>query len=237
MKHLAIIASILSISGCASQAPQEVDTSSSSDVTAYSFGIEAGKTVKAGLEDKYIDKDLFLLGVHDAIKGNNLRYSLTPEEISAAHNEHNIWATEKKEEEALIAGEKNAQEGSSFIESYSSREGVRSLDSGILYTVLSAGDGASHPTAEDTVEVHYEGRLIDGTVFDSSVERGEPVSIELERVIEGWREAITHMSEGDKWEVVIPSRLAYGTQGRPPAIEPNKTLIFQIELLKIAEEG
>lgn len=236
MKHLAITLSVLSLAGCASQTPQEVDVSSSAEVTAYSFGIEAGSTVKAGLEDQYIDKDLFLLGVQDAIKGNELRYSLTPEEISAAHTEHNTWATEKREEEALVAGERNMQEGTAFIESYSSRDGVQMLDSGVLYTVLNAGSGA-HPTPDDTVEVHYEGRLIDGTVFDSSVERGEPISIELERVIEGWREAITHMSEGDKWEVVIPSRLAYGTQGRPPAIEPNKTLIFQIELLKIAEEG
>ncbi|WP_159560847.1 FKBP-type peptidyl-prolyl cis-trans isomerase [Alcanivorax sp. S71-1-4] len=237
MKHLTIIFSILSIAGCASTAPKEIDVTSIGDVASYSFGVEAGSTVKAGLEDKYIDKDLFLLGISDAIKSNELRYNLTDEEISAARTEHESWAANKKEQDALIAGEKNAQEGATFIESYSSRGNVHQLDSGILYTILDSGSGTSHPTVDNHVKVHYEGRFIDGTVFDSSIEREEPVSVDLERVIEGWREAITHMSEGEKWEVVIPSRLAYGSQGRPPAIEPNQTLIFQIELIEISDEG
>ena len=138
----------------------------------------------------------------------------------------------------LIVGENKKKadaasaRGKAFQEQNKSVEGVKVLENGLQYQVLKAGDGAQ-PEATDTVEVHYHGTLVDGTVFDSSVERGTPASFPLNGVIPGFREAITRMKTGAKWKVVMPSELAYGENGAPPKIGPNETLIFEIELISI----
>ncbi|MCK5913329.1 MAG: FKBP-type peptidyl-prolyl cis-trans isomerase, partial [Desulfuromusa sp.] len=106
------------------------------------------------------------------------------------------------------------------------------LESGLQYKVIKAGEGAS-PTAESQVQVHYSGKLLDGTEFDSSYKRGEPATFPVNQVIAGWTEALQLMKEGDKWQVVIPSELAYAERGAPPTIPPNATLIFEVELLKV----
>ena len=112
------------------------------------------------------------------------------------------------------------------------KDGVVTTESGLQYEVLTKGSGAS-PTADDSVTVHYTGTLIDGTIFDSSVERGEPATFGVTQVIAGWTEALQLMSVGDKLRLVIPSDLAYGLRGAGPSIGPNSTLIFEVELLKI----
>ncbi|MBA3980000.1 MAG: peptidylprolyl isomerase [Alcanivorax sp.] len=132
-----------------------------------------------------------------------------------------------------MASERNTAEGARFRDEYARREGVQWLDDDILYSILVNGNGDQQPNSSDTVEVHYEGRLPDGTVFDSSIERGTPVAADLTQVIAGWQKVISHMTEGDVWEVVLPPSQAYGANGRAPAVGPNQTLIFKIELISI----
>lgn len=127
---------------------------------------------------------------------------------------------------------KNKTEGEDFLEENKAKEGVTTLSSGLQYKILNAGTGAS-PSMHEEVTVHYRGTLIDGTVFDSTYERDEPQKFPVSRVIPGWSEALKIMKVGDKWQLVIPSYLAYGESGYGPQIQPNATLVFEMELLKI----
>ncbi|GLT19840.1 peptidyl-prolyl cis-trans isomerase [Vibrio zhanjiangensis] len=130
------------------------------------------------------------------------------------------------------AGEENFAAGQAFLMENGKQEGVITTESGLQYKVLSKGEGTSNPSPKSKVKVHYHGTLIDGTVFDSSVERGEPISFGLNQVIKGWQEGLTYMVEGDKFRLFIPSTLAYGKKGTGP-IPPASTLIFDVELLEI----
>lgn len=130
-----------------------------------------------------------------------------------------------------------AEAGRAFLASNAIRDGVTTTDSGLQYEVLVSGDGAS-PGPTDVVVTHYHGTLVDGRLFDSSVRRGEPLEIAVNRVISGWTEALTMMRVGDKWKLVIPSELAYGERGAPGSIiGPNETLIFEVELLAVKPAG
>lgn len=129
-------------------------------------------------------------------------------------------------------GEKNSAEGLAFLEENAKKEGVVVTESGLQYTVVEEGTGKS-PTDKDRVTVHYEGRLIDGTVFDSSFKREQPATFPVGDVIQGWQEAIQLMKEGSKYELVIPSAIGYGPQGAGEAIAPNATLCFTVELIKV----
>lgn len=138
---------------------------------------------------------------------------------------YRTWTNGKAAEANLAAGE-------AFLAENGQKEGVITTDSGLQYQVLTKGEGTVFPTVASTVKVHYHGRLIDGTVFDSSVERGEPISFKLGQVIKGWQEGLTYMNVGDKVRLFIPSALAYGKSGTGP-IPPAATLIFDVELLAI----
>ena len=157
----------------------------------------------------------------------------TIEEIFRYAGEATFRDLESKKQ--LQAAEKSKlleQEGIAYLAENAKKEGVVTTESGLQYEVLTKGSGAS-PTADDSVTVHYTGTLIDGTVFDSSVERGEPATFGVTQVIAGWTEALQLMSVGDKLRLVIPSDLAYGLRGAGPSIGPNSTLIFEVELLNI----
>ncbi|KHT51681.1 FKBP-type peptidyl-prolyl cis-trans isomerase [Vibrio sinaloensis] len=130
------------------------------------------------------------------------------------------------------AGEENFAAGQAFLLENGKQEGVITTESGLQYKILAKGEGTEKPTTSNTVKVHYHGTLIDGTVFDSSVNRGEPISFKLNQVIKGWQEGLTYMSPGDKFRLFIPSPLAYGKGGTGP-IPPASTLIFDVELLEI----
>ncbi|EEX93984.1 peptidylprolyl isomerase, FKBP-type [Vibrio orientalis CIP 102891 = ATCC 33934] len=130
------------------------------------------------------------------------------------------------------AGEENFAIGQTFLLENAKKQGVITTESGLQYEVLHKGEGTEHPTATSKVKVHYHGTLIDGTVFDSSVERGQPISFKLNQVIKGWQEGLTYMSVGDKFRLYIPSPLAYGKNGSGP-IPPAAALIFEVELLEI----
>lgn len=145
--------------------------------------------------------------------------------VLAAFFIYRTWTNHK-------AGEVNFAEGQAFLLENAKKEGVVTTESGLQYEVLQKGEGEEKPTASSKVKVHYHGTLIDGTVFDSSVERGEPISFKLGQVIKGWQEGLTYMSVGDKFRLYIPSPLAYGKSGSGP-IPPASALIFEVELLEI----
>lgn len=157
---------------------------------------------------------------------------MTYEEAKQTVQEFFTKMQEEMEAEAAKAGEANKQIGEAFLSENAKREGIKVTESGLQYEVLTEGNGAT-PVASDKVEVHYTGKLIDGTVFDSSVERGVPAMFGVTQVIPGWVEALQLMKEGDKWRLYIPSDLAYGSQGAGGIIGPNSTLIFDVELLRV----
>ena len=177
------------------------------------------------------------LNVQDFANGvaavyDGVQPEMTYEEAKQTVQEFFTKMQEEMEAEAAKAGEANKQIGEAFLSENAKREGIKVTESGLQYEVLTEGNGAT-PAASDKVEVHYTGTLIDGTVFDSSVERGVPAMFGVTQVIPGWVEALQLMKEGDKWRLYIPSDLAYGSQGAGGIIGPNSTLIFEVELLRV----
>ena len=194
-----------------------------SEKRSYALGCDIGNNFKS--MHLTIEKDSFAQGVIDAING---KCALTNEELSHQFELINkeIEANHKKE----LAAE--TEKGRAFLAENKTKEGVKETKSGLQYKVVKMGDGEK-PKATDIVKVHYHGTLIDGTVFDSSVERGEAIEFPLNRVIAGWTEGLQLMPIGSKFIFYIPSELAYGEQSPSPIIKPNSTLIFEVELLGI----
>jgi len=196
---------------------------------SYSLGVNVATGVKAqGVES--IDSDAIAKSFKDVFEGNNL-------EVTEAESLQFLqtYFKELQGKKQLADAEKAkalAEEGVAYLAENAKKEGVTTTESGLQYEVLTTGDGAS-PSAEDSVTVHYTGTLIDGTVFDSSVERGEPATFGVSQVIPGWTEALQLMSVGDKLRLVIPSELAYGPRGSGAKIGPNSILVFELELIKI----
>ncbi|MCC5901751.1 MAG: FKBP-type peptidyl-prolyl cis-trans isomerase [Halomonas sp.] len=194
---------------------------------AYSLGVTLGESMQADIED--LDLDAFTGGMRDVFEGNDL--ALSEEEMMealVAFQEQSIQAREREAEEIAMM---KSVEGDTFLAENAERDEVTVTESGLQYEVLESGDGAT-PGPEDTVEVNYEGMLLDGTVFDSSFERGQSVSFQVNQVIEGWQEALQLMSVGDSWMLYIPAELAYGASGQGP-IGPNEVLTFRVELLGV----
>ncbi|MBD5269415.1 MAG: FKBP-type peptidyl-prolyl cis-trans isomerase [Muribaculaceae bacterium] len=195
------------------------------DKLSYAWGLAMGQQLK-GMGVKEIDSKSFQDGVKVAFDGGTPEMPV--EEAQKLINDY-LSDLEKKAVEAARAA------GSKFLEENAQKEGVKVTASGLQYVVEKEGEGAQ-PTAEDEVTVHYTGRLLDGTVFDSSVNRGEPATFPLNRVIPGWTEGVQLMKEGGKYVFFIPSDLAYGPQGVPGAIPPHSTLIFEVELIKVIKK-
>ncbi|MFI0473335.1 FKBP-type peptidyl-prolyl cis-trans isomerase [Halomonas sp. HMF6819] len=194
---------------------------------AYSLGVTLGESMKADIDD--LDIDTFTNGMRDVFEDNEL--ALSEEEMMETLVAFQQRSMQEREEQAAEIAEMNQQEGEEYLAENAERDDVEVTESGLQYEVLESGDGES-PGPEDTVEVNYEGMLLDGTVFDSSFERGESVTFQVNQVIEGWQEALQMMSVGDKWMIYIPSELAYGENGQGP-IGPNEMLTFRVELLGI----
>ncbi len=201
------------------------------DKVSYSIGVEIGKNLKKQSVD--VNSEFLVKGVKDAYSGEKLL--LTDEEMQEALTAFQKEMMAKQHELAKKAGEKNEKEGEAFLAENKTKEGVTVLPSGLQYKVIKAGTGKK-PKATDKVTVHYRGTLIDGTEFDSSYRRGQPVSFPVNGVIPGWTEALQLMGEGAKWQVFIPPKLAYGERGAGPQIGPNATLIFEIELISVEEQ-
>ena len=198
---------------------------------SYAIGMGFGKNLKRDSLD--IDPAILLRGLKDAMAGNTSL--LTDEEAKTAITQLQAEARAKEEEKTKVAALENKMKGDSFLAANKTKEGVVTLPSGLQYKIITAGTGPK-PTPEDVVVCNYRGTLVDGTEFDSSYKRGEPIKIPVGQVqvIKGWTEAIQLMPVGSKWQLYIPADLAYGERGAPGSpIGPNSTLIFDVELLSI----
>lgn len=176
-----------------------------------------------------IEPETFALALRDVRDGTESR--LSDEEMQTVMQTFQEQAMAQREEEQKKIAEENAAAGAKFLEENKAKEGVTTTESGLQYRVITEGTGAK-PAATDTVTVHYSGKLLDGTEFDSSYSRNEPAVFGLNSVIPGWTEGLQLMSEGSKWELVIPSDLAYGPGANGP-IPPNSVLVFEVELLEV----
>lgn len=173
-----------------------------------------------------VDLNTFITGIRDAHAKKERIY--TDEELQAAYIEFQKQMADKQATETKVINDKNK----SFLTENANKEGVKTTASGLQYKVTKTGNGKK-PSASSVVTVHYTGKLLDGKVFDSSVERGEPIEFPLNQVIPGWTEGLQLMKEGEKATLYIPSNLAYGEQGVPGTIPPNSTLVFDVELIKV----
>lgn len=199
------------------------------DRLSYALGMSMGNNFKGtGIEK--INAAYFAAGVAAVYDG--AKPLMTYDEAKKVINAFFASLQEKQQKEASRMAEVNAAAGADFLKKNAERPEVKTTASGLQYEVVVAGKG-SHPKATDSVTVHYTGRLIDGTVFDSSIERGEPATFGVGQVIPGWVEALQMMVPGDKWRIYIPGNLAYGPQGAGGVIGPNSTLIFDVELISI----
>lgn len=186
----------------------------------------------SGIEPDDLDMAMITRGMMDALK--QVDPQVTQDDVQAAFEAFQKKMQERQAAKQQAVATKNKEEGEKFLAANKDKEGVKTTESGLQYKVLKAGEGDS-PDANDTVTVHYKGTLIDGTEFDSSYKRGEPTSFPVNGVIKGWTEALQLMKPGAKYELYIPSDLAYGVNGPRPGspIGPNATLIFEVELIKV----
>jgi FKBP-type peptidyl-prolyl cis-trans isomerase len=210
------------------QAPAHADESKPITTNAqkfsYGIGLQIGRQLlKQGLSS--VDAQVIAIAIEDTLRGNELRVSLEELQVATTAYKNELKA------EKLAAADNNLAAGELFLAENSAREGVVVLDSGVQYRIVEPGTGDS-PTEADTVVVHYRGRLLNGSEFDSSYGRGQPAEFGVGQVIPGWQQALQLMPVGSKWEVWIPAPLAYGTQGSGD-IGPNETLHFDIELIEI----
>ena len=196
------------------------------DKLSYSWGLLMGSQLK-GMGVVNLNPDDFCNGVKAIFEGTKPEIEIS--EAQQIINEYLQELQKKAEAQAREAGE-------AFLAENAKKEGVKVTSTGLQYIVDKEGTGAQ-PTAEDEVTVHYTGKLLDGTVFDSSVNRGEPATFPLNRVIPGWTEGVQLMKEGAKYTFFIPSDLAYGPQGVPNAIPPHSTLIFDVQLIKVNKKA
>ena len=211
------------------KAPVPLTLKTPSQKSSYAIGMNIGKNLKR--DSVEVDPAILLRGLKDALAGNKLL--LTDEEAKAALTALQTEVRAKEEAKTKAAAVENKKAGEAFLAANKTKEGVVTLPSGLEYKIIKEGTGPK-PAAEDTVLCHYRGTLVDNTEFDSSYKRGEPLKIPVGGVIKGWTEAIQLMPVGSKWQLFIPSDLAYGERGAPGSpIGPNSTLVFEVELISI----
>lgn len=224
-----LVAALLMMTGCNNTAKSVniTDKSPELEQVGYSLGYLMGSNNKNDIPDLNIEA--FEKGIRDGYSGDEKKRALTQEQMEKVLMEYQKKREAEITKEVEAKAKANKEAGEKFLAENERKEGVQKTASGLQYKVITEGTGAK-PKATDTVTVHYEGKLIDGKVFDSSYERGEPVSFRLNEVIKGWTEGVQLMNTGSKYELYIPSDLAYGETGNPN-IEPNSVLIFTVELL------
>ena len=223
MKNVIIISSLLAVVACKPETPKEVKLENELDSVSYSLGVNIGENINKQFEEYSLDN--FIAGMKGVL--NNEEEPKISGEQATAIIQGYFTKKQGQESESMI------EEGRKFLETNASKEGVTVLESGLQYEVLAEGDGINMPKLEDNVTTHYHGTLMDGTVFDSSVDRGEPASFPVNGVIKGWTEALQLMSVGSKWKLYVPYDLAYGDRGAGPQIGPYSTLVFEVELISI----
>jgi FKBP-type peptidyl-prolyl cis-trans isomerase len=221
-----ILLTTLQISAVKSQ------TLTDTEQLSYSFGYTIGNNFKQqGIE---IDANKLIKGIQDALSASTPLLNQAERKAILDAFKKQMMAKQLEARNALAS--RNLEEGKAFLAKNATEEGVITLESGLQYKVIKSGEGEM-PNATDNVTTDYQGTLLDGTVFDSSYKRGKTASFPVNGVIAGWREALQLMREGDKWQLFIPSKLAYGERGTPTgSIGPNATLIFDIELISINKD-
>lgn len=228
MKVFWIIPFGLLLLACQSKTQQTVQLKTQLDSMSYMIGMDIGKNLQA--QSIEVNADALAQGLKDVLAGN--KTSLTDEQMQELALEFQNEMSERQEKKMRERSEKNRKEGDAFLAENKKKQGVVTLANGLQYKILKKGTGRK-PKESETVTVHYRGRLIDGTEFDSSFKRGEPATFPVNGVIKGWVEALQLMPVGSMWELYIPPELGYGEQGAGQVIGPNQTLIFEIELLSI----
>lgn len=198
------------------------------DKASYLIGRNIGGSIKS--DDIEVNVESMVAGLREALAGKESKISDADADKIMEKFQADMQA--KMQAKSKADSLANVEAGQKFLEENKKREGVKVTESGLQYEVIKAGDGEK-PTAIDTVSVHYHGTLIDGKVFDSSVERKQPAEFQVGGVIAGWTEALQLMPVGSKWKLTIPAKLAYGAQGAGRDIGPHSTLIFEVELLEI----
>lgn len=233
-----VLISLIGLQACNQQA-QEAPAAAAQEVTLetseqrLSYGIALGLGQRMVADGMQMDVDAFAAGLRDAVEGAEPR--LTQEQITAEMMAFQEKAEAEQAANQVALAEANIAAAEVFLAENAAREGVTVTESGLQYEILEAAEGPI-PGAEDTVEVHYRGTLVDGTEFDSSYGRGQTVEFGVGQVIAGWTEALQLMPMGSKWKLVIPPELAYGSAGAGQMIGPNAALIFEVELVSIPSQ-
>ncbi|GAA5588050.1 outer membrane protein MIP [Acinetobacter calcoaceticus] len=228
MKKIGLIIATSTMSLSVLAATPITNKSPAKEQFSYSYGYLMGRNNTDALTD--LNLDTFYQGLQEGAQSKTAR--LTDEEMAKAINDYKKTLEAKQLVEFQKTGQQNAQAGTAFLADNAKKSGVITTKSGLQYQVLKEGNGQK-PKATSRVKVNYEGRLLDGTVFDSSIARNHPVEFQLSQVITGWTEGLQTMKEGGKTRFFIPANLAYGEVGAGDSIGPNSTLIFDIELLQV----
>ena len=228
MKYIVAISLIFVLLACEGNTQGKTELKTQVDSISYSIGLDIGKNLKN--QSLEVNPGALADGVKHVIEGTTPL--LTDEQAQATLVLLQEQMKTKQQEKMKAAGEKGRLEGEAFLAENKKEKGIVTLPSGLQYKVVTMGTGPK-PKAEQTVQVHYAGKLIDGTEFDSSYKRGQPAVFPVNGVIAGWTEALQLMPVGSKWQLFIPSDLAYGEAGAGHVIPPNATLIFDVELLSI----
>ena len=230
MKHkLAFVASLTLGIGLVHAQNEQGSLESQKDKVSYAIGYNIGMNLKGQGYD--VDPMVIQRGIADILAGKEPAMSET--DARQALQEYQQELRQKQQEEMAKQAEANREAGAAWLAENAGNAGVIVLDSGLQYKVLNEGDGTESPGPQDTVKVNYRGTLIDGTEFDSSYQRGQPAQFKVSGVIAGWTEALQKMKVGDKWQLFIPSSLAYGDRQQGANIAPGSTLIFETELLEV----
>ena len=229
-----VVAAAPVLMGCeetSKEKPEEVVLETTDARLSYGIGLRMGQRMAA--DGMTVDVPAYAAGLEDALAGGEAM--LSDDEINAEMTAFQESRQAEAEAERVALAQTNLEAGRAYMEGMSGHEEVQTTESGLQYVVLEPGEGRS-PVAEDSVEVHYEGRLIDGTVFDSSFERGQTVTFGLTQVIAGWTEGLQLMKPGSKFKFIIPPELGYGEGGAGRMIGPNATLLFDVELITVVQQ-
>ena len=221
----AVIASMVS---CGNQRKQAKSLNTEIDSVSYAVGLNMAMQMENGFDE--VDEAMFIQGFESG--SDSLNQLIKKEDIQNILNTYFQKKQQAEMAKKIEKSEENRKAGEAFLAENKTKEGVKTTESGLQYVVLKEGTGKK-PTKDDKVKVHYHGTVIDGTVFDSSVDRGEPSTFGVSQVIKGWTEGLQLMKEGAKYKFFIPSNLAYGSQQRGEVIQGNSTLIFEVELLEV----
>ncbi len=221
---------VCTLMSCEKEKKDSLELKTEKDKISYSIGLGMGKRMRKQAAE--LNLEIATRGMEDGYNGQSI---LSQQEVRQVMKGFHKKAREKMIKQRSLLGDKNSQEGKAFLLKNKGRKSVVTLSSGLQYEIITLSTGPS-PSADDSVNVHYRGQLIDGTEFDSSYKRGKPAIFQVKRTIAGWRLALPKMKTGEKWKLFVPANLAYGERGSGHKIPPNATLIFEIELISIVSK-